>query len=71
MPEISVTLQQIDALLQKLAKVQQARDTMHTMVEAVGRVSEVIGEIHAGSHAQSSRIAGINLAVRRLDQMTR
>ena len=51
-------------------KVQQARDTMHTIVESIGRVSEVIGEIHAGSNAQSSSIASINVAVSQLDEMT-
>lgn len=51
-------------------KVQQARDTMHTLVESVGRVSEVIGEIHAGSNAQSGSMSNINLAVSQLDEMT-
>jgi len=51
-------------------KVQQARDTMNTIVESVERVSEVIGEIHAGSNAQSSSIASINVAVSQLDEMT-
>ena len=51
-------------------KVQQARDTMDTIVESIGRVSEVIGEIHAGSNAQGNSIASINVAVSRLDQMT-
>lgn len=51
-------------------KVQQARDTMHTIVESIGRVSDVIGAIHVGSNAQSSSIASINVAVGRLDQMT-
>lgn len=51
-------------------KVQQARDTMNSIVESVGRVSEVIGEIHAGSSAQSNSISNINVAVSQLDQMT-
>ena len=51
-------------------KVHQARASMNHIVESVERVTDAIGEIHAGSHAQSGSISSINVAVGRLDQMT-
>ena len=51
-------------------KVSQARDTMVKIVESVEHVSEAIGQITAGSRAQSSSMASINVAVNQLDQMT-
>ena len=52
------------------AKVSQARDTMIKIVESVEHVSEAIGQITAGSRAQSSSMTSINVAVNQLDQMT-
>ena len=52
------------------AKVSQARDTMSSIVESIERVTQVIGQITAGSRAQSSSMASINAAVNQLDQMT-
>jgi len=51
-------------------KVTQARETMKNIVDSVERVSLAIGEIHAGSTAQSSSMSSIHQAVSQLDQMT-
>ena len=51
-------------------KVRQAQATMGGIVSSVAQVSEAIGEIHAGSRAQSSGMASIHAAVNQLDQMT-
>lgn len=52
------------------SKVSQARDTMSAIVDSVGRVAQVIGEITAATREQSSGMSEINIAVNRLDQMT-
>ena len=51
-------------------KVHQARESMNHIVESVGRVTDVIAEIHVGSTAQSSSMSSINMAISSLDQMT-
>jgi len=51
-------------------KAKQARDTMAHLVDSVQRVSAAIGEIHAGSVAQSSSMTNINQAVTELDHIT-
>ena len=51
-------------------KVTQARTTMDNIVEAIGRMTVAIGEIHAVSHTQSQSMSSINDAVNKLDQMT-
>ncbi len=52
------------------SKVGEARATMSTIVDSVGRVAQVIGEITAATREQSSGMSEINTAVNRLDQMT-
>ena len=52
------------------SKVSQARDTMSAIVDSVGRVAQVIGEITAATREQSNGMSEINIAVNRLDQMT-
>lgn len=51
-------------------KVSQARDTMLTIVDSVGRLTLAIGEITVASREQSSGMSSINLAVSQIDQMT-
>jgi len=51
-------------------KVQLARDTMIRLVDSVERVSAAIGDIHAGSVAQSSSMTNITQAVTELDSLT-
>jgi methyl-accepting chemotaxis protein len=51
-------------------KVTQARTTMDNIVEAIGRMTVAIGEIHAVSHTQSQSMSSINDAVNKLDHMT-
>jgi methyl-accepting chemotaxis protein len=51
-------------------KVRQARDTMRSIVSSIESVTTAIGEIHAGSSAQSGSMASINTAINQLDQMT-
>ena len=51
-------------------KVHQARDSMNNIAKSVVQVTDAIGEIHAGSNAQSNTMSSINLAVNKLDQMT-
>jgi methyl-accepting chemotaxis protein len=50
--------------------VTNAGETMQDIVQSVRRVADVIGEITEAAHAQSSGIAGVNDAIRNLDQMT-
>ncbi len=63
----------IDATANKVTlgaiKVQQAHDTMNTIVQAVEQVTVAIGEIHAGNYAQTCSISSINRAVNHLDDM--
>nr|WP_275445885.1 MULTISPECIES: methyl-accepting chemotaxis protein [unclassified Halomonas] len=50
--------------------VRSAGQTMHDIVESVGRVTDVISEISAGAKEQSSGIGQINTAVAEMDTMT-
>ncbi len=50
--------------------VQDAGSTMDEIVASVQRVSDIIGEIAAGTSDQSQRIGHVNTAVTQLDQMT-
>ena len=50
--------------------VTDAGATMQEIVESVGRVANVIGEITAAATEQSAGIAGVNQAIGTLDQMT-
>jgi methyl-accepting chemotaxis protein len=50
--------------------VQEAGASMAHIVDAVQRVSDVIGEISAAATEQSDGIAQVNMAVTHLDQMT-
>ena len=60
----------VDQVKLGTAKVNLARDTMSHIVESVGNVSQVIGQITAGSREQSSSMSAINAAISQLDQMT-
>ena len=60
----------VDKVKLGTTKVNQARDSMATIVDSVGRVTQALGEITHGSREQSSSMSGINAAVMRLDQMT-
>jgi methyl-accepting chemotaxis protein len=51
-------------------KVSQASNTMTAIVESVEHVAQVIGEITAGSRAQSLSMGNITHAVSHLDDMT-
>ena len=50
--------------------VTNAGETMSEIVQSVRRVADVIGEITAAATVQSEGIAGVNLAIGNLDQMT-
>jgi methyl-accepting chemotaxis protein len=50
--------------------VREAGQTMDEIVQAVQRVTDMIGEISAATSEQSSGIAQVNTAVNHLDQMT-
>lgn len=50
--------------------VTNAGETMSEIVQSVRRVADVIGEITAAATEQSEGIAGVNLAIGNLDQMT-
>ncbi len=50
--------------------VQDAGSTMHEIVGAVRRVSEVLGEITTAASEQAGGIAQVNAAVNSVDQMT-
>ena len=47
-----------------------AGDTMKQIVASVKRVTEVMGEISAASHEQSTGIGQVNTAIGRMDEMT-
>jgi methyl-accepting chemotaxis protein len=51
-------------------KATQARETLEKLFDSVERMAVGMGEIHAGSSIQNSNIAGINIAVSELEQMT-
>jgi methyl-accepting chemotaxis protein len=50
--------------------VQHAGHTMQEIVNAVQRVSDMIGEVAAGAADQSARIQEVNGSVSKLDHMT-
>jgi methyl-accepting chemotaxis protein len=50
--------------------VDQAGATMDEVVASVRRVTDIIGEITAASHEQSSGIEQINLAIAQMDEVT-
>lgn len=52
------------------AQVEQAGKTMHEVVSAVKRVTDIIDEISAASQEQSSGIEQINQAVSQMDEVT-
>ncbi|MDA3825929.1 methyl-accepting chemotaxis protein [Paucibacter sp. O1-1] len=64
---IGASVDQVDAGSQL---VQDAGKTMGEIVASVQRVSDIIGEIAAGTSDQSQRIGQVNQAVNQLDQMT-
>lgn len=51
-------------------KVNQARETMATIVDSVGRVAHVISEITTSTSEQSRGMFCINAAVNEMEQMT-
>ena len=50
--------------------VDEAGKTMNEVVNSVQRVSEIIGQIAAATHEQSSGIGQVNTAVTELDRVT-
>ena len=64
---IGSSVEQVDA---GSALVQQAGGMMGEIVTGIQRVSAVIGEISATTHAQRSGIGQVNQAVQQLDDMT-
>ena len=50
--------------------VDQARVTMHEIVEAIQRVTAIVGEISNASSEQSSGLAQVGEAVTQMDQVT-
>ena len=64
---IGASVEQVDV---GSSLVQEAGASMAHIVDAVQRVSDVIGEISAAATEQSDGIAQVNMAVTHLDQMT-
>ncbi len=64
---VGASVEQVDAGSQL---VRDAGETMGEIVSSVQRVSDIIGDIAAGTSDQSQRIGHVNLAVTQLDQMT-
>jgi methyl-accepting chemotaxis protein len=60
----------VDKVKLGTSKVIEAKDTMSTIVDSVGRLAQAIGEITAATGGQSTGMSSINVAVNRLDQMT-
>ncbi len=50
--------------------VDEAGKTMHEVVKSVQRVSDIIGQIAAATHEQSSGMSQVNTAVTELDRVT-
>jgi methyl-accepting chemotaxis protein len=64
----------IDSSVSKIdlgnARVKLARNSMNTIVVSIEKVTQVIGEIHAGNSSQNGSMGSIQVAINRLDQMT-
>ncbi len=60
----------VDRVSNGTALVDQAGVTMAEIVEAVKRVTDIMGEISAASEEQSSGIEQVNQAVNQMDQVT-
>ncbi|MCL7929266.1 methyl-accepting chemotaxis protein [Halomonas llamarensis] len=63
---IDQSLSKVDAGTER---VNQAGETMHTLVAAVQRVSDIMDEIAAASEEQSNGIIQVNQAVTQMDQV--
>ncbi|SDD86754.1 methyl-accepting chemotaxis sensory transducer with TarH sensor [Cupriavidus sp. YR651] len=64
---INDTVSRVDA---GTRQVDQAGSTMHDVVQAVRRVTDIMGEISAASTEQSAGIEQVSLAVNQMDQVT-
>jgi len=64
---INDTVSQVEAGTQQVDK---AGTTMHDLVQAVGRVTSIMGEISTASREQSAGIDQVGKAVTQMDQMT-
>ncbi len=60
----------VERVAQGSAQVDKAGATMREIVTAIRRVTDIMGEISAASHAQSSGVAQIGQAVTHMDQAT-
>jgi methyl-accepting chemotaxis protein len=52
------------------ALVERAGTTMHSLVQAVQRVTDIIGEISVASEEQSRGIEQVNIAIAQMDETT-
>lgn len=64
---ISGSVEQVEAGSRQVA---QAGDTIREVVAAVGRVTQIIGEISTGVQSQTQSLGEVNSAVGQLDTMT-
>jgi methyl-accepting chemotaxis protein len=64
---INASVERVD---QGTALVDQAGSTMTEVVSAIRRVTDIMGEISAASHAQSAGVAQMGEAVHQMDQVT-
>jgi methyl-accepting chemotaxis protein/methyl-accepting chemotaxis protein-2 (aspartate sensor receptor) len=53
-----------------VSQVKAASDTLHSMMQSIERVADVVAEISAGAKEQSVGIGQVNDAVNELDSMT-
>ncbi|MFN3202108.1 MAG: methyl-accepting chemotaxis protein [Bradymonadia bacterium] len=60
----------VDKVEEGTRLVDASGQTLNTIVESVKKVSDIMGEISAGSHEQATGIDEINKAVGHLDQVT-
>jgi aerotaxis receptor len=60
----------VDRVTEGSAQVEQAGATMREIVDAVQRVSDIIGEISVASQQQTSGIDQVEAAVQQMDGMT-
>jgi methyl-accepting chemotaxis protein/methyl-accepting chemotaxis protein-2 (aspartate sensor receptor) len=56
--------------LSGVSQVKAASDTLHSMMQSIERVADVVAEISAGAKEQSVGIGQVNDAVNELDSMT-